>query len=51
MEPSEYIHLPRKPRLGLDRPSYGLKIIALLIVGAAVMTGLIYFGMKSHAGY
>lgn len=38
--------LPRKYRLGLDRPNYNWRALSYVLLGCAVITGLIWLGLR-----
>lgn len=39
----DWRHIPKKPRLGLDRPAYNWKHISIALTVAAILMGAIAF--------
>lgn len=48
MDRSDHIFIPRKPRLGLDRPTYanGWRFVSLLLAICALVSFLIWLRLK-----
>lgn len=38
--------LPRKYRLGLDRPNYNWRAVSYLLIGCTIITGIVWLVMK-----